>query len=145
MGRIANPFNILERPDGKFQFTLNHTCGLPQRVTVEDITVGDWLEKFTAMTTSPRTGINVAENRPYSVATIKGYKKEFDLHIKNDPFCKLKMLEVEEEDALEFTTRMSVKKLKRGVAIGGTRTFVKMMKFVRMAFTAFGKPAVEKP
>jgi len=91
------------------------------------------------MTTSPRTGINAAENRPYSVATLKGYKKEFDLHIKNDPFCKLKMLEVEEEDALEFTTRMSVKKLKRGVAMGGTRTFVKVMKFVRMAFTSFGK------
>jgi len=191
MGRIANPFNILERPDGKFQFTLNHTCGLPQRVCAEwrrrgfnalpdelanyrnpnsmpqakasvqvliaflkkkqetegsarraqteDITVGDWLEKFTAIETSPRAGINAAENKPYSASTLKGYKKDFNLHIKNDPICKLKMVEVEEEDAFEFITRISVKKQKCGKPMGGTRTFVKIMKFVRMAFKAFGQ------
>jgi len=190
MGRIAEPIIVHER--GKsFQFTLNSTCGLPQRVCAdwrrrsfktlpeelsnyrnpkskpeaksfaqvligflkkkletegsakrvqtEDITVGAWLEKFTAIETSPRTGINAAENRPYSIATLKGYKKDFTCHIKDDPFCKLKMSEVEEEDALEFVTRMSMKKLKHGGKMGGTRTFVKVIKFVRMAFKSFGE------
>jgi len=110
-----------------------------RRVPSEDITVGDWLEKFTEITTSPRTGINAAENRPYSVSTLKGYRKDFNLHIKNDPLCALKMTEVEEEDALEFITRMSMKKLQHGGAMGGTRTFVKVIKFVRMGFKAYGQ------
>jgi hypothetical protein len=191
MSRIANPYNITERETGTFQFTLNPSCGLPQRVCsewrrkgfnampaelvsyrnpkslpnakasvqaliaflkkrqetegnsrrvqTEDITVGAWLEKFTAIETSPRSGINAAENRPYSVATLKGYKKGYKCHIKDDPICKLRMMEVEEEDALEFITRMSLKKLRHGGAMGGPRTFVKVMKFVRMAFTAFGQ------
>jgi integrase len=115
------------------------TEGSSRRVQTEDITVRAWLEKFTAIETSPRSGINAAENRPYSVATLKGYKKEFERHIKDDPVCQLKMTEVEEEDALEFVTRMSRKKLKGGRTMGGTRTFVKVIKFVRMAFRAFGQ------
>jgi integrase/recombinase XerD len=115
------------------------TEGSARRVQVEDVTVGDWLEKFTSIETSPRSGINAAENKPYSVATLKGYKKDFNLHVKNDPICRLKMTEVEEDDALEFITRMSVKNLKRGVAMGGTRTFAKVIKFVRMGFKAFGQ------
>jgi len=190
MGRVAEPV-IVHKRGKSFQFTINSTCGLPQRVCdewrrrsfkalpedlsnyqnpktkpeakanvqaliaflkksleagesakrvqTEDIIVGEWLEKFTAIETSPRTGINAAENRPYSVATLKGYKKDFECHIKNDPLCQLKMTEVEEEDALEFVTRMSMKKLKRGEKMGGTRTFVKVIKFVRMAFRAFGQ------
>jgi integrase/recombinase XerD len=118
---------------------MQETEGCARRVQTEDITVGDWLEKFTSIKTSPRAGINAAENRPYSVATLKGYKKDFDLHVKDDPICQLKMTEVEEEDAMEFITRMSVKKLKRGAARGGTRTFVKVMKFIRMAFKAFSQ------
>ena len=190
MARIAEPFTVVKR--GKtYQFTLNKTCDLPQRVCAEwkrrtikilpdeliayknpkstpeakasvraliaylkkkqeeegsarriktdDISVHDWLEKFTTLETSPRTGINAAENKPYSVATIKGYKKEFERHIKDDPFCKLIMMEVEEEDATEFVTRMSMKKLKCGKKMGGTRTFEKVMKFVRMGFRSFGQ------
>jgi integrase len=44
------------------------------------------------------------------------------------------MAEVEEEDALEFTTRMSVKKLTDGRPMGGTRAFFGVIIFVRMAF-----------
>jgi len=40
--------------------------GSVRRIIIEDITVGDWLEKFTAIETNPRTGINVSKNRPYS-------------------------------------------------------------------------------
>ena len=113
--------------------------GDARRVQIDNITVGDWLEKFTEITTSPRTGINAAENRPYSITTLMGYKKDFCLHIKNDPLCELKMMEVGEEDALEFITRMSMKKLRHGGAMGGTRTFVRVIKFVRMGFKAFGQ------
>jgi ribonucleotide reductase alpha subunit len=45
--------------------------GTAQRVRVEDITVGAWIEKFTAIETSPRTGINASRNRPYSPDTVK--------------------------------------------------------------------------
>jgi hypothetical protein len=40
--------------------------GTAHRVRVEDITVGDWIEKFIAIETSPRTGVNASRNRPYS-------------------------------------------------------------------------------
>jgi hypothetical protein len=38
--------------------------GTAHRVRVEDITVGAWIEKFTAIETSPRTGVNASRNRP---------------------------------------------------------------------------------
>ena len=38
--------------------------GTAQRVRAEDITVGVWIEKFTAIETSPRTGRNAAKNVP---------------------------------------------------------------------------------
>ncbi|MDR2865752.1 MAG: tyrosine-type recombinase/integrase [Spirochaetaceae bacterium] len=184
MARIAEPI-IVHKRGKNFQFTLNSTCGLPQRVCAEwrrrsfttlpdelfnyrnpqskseakanaqaliaflkkklaeggarrikteDITVGGWLEKFTVMDTSPRTGINVSRNRPYSIGTIENYRCFFDLHIKGDPFTELKMAEVEEEDVLEFTSRISVKKLADGRQMGGTRAFFGVLVFVRMAF-----------
>ena len=46
--------------------------GSARHVQTEDITVGEWLAKFTEMETSPRTGINAAENKPYSVTTLRG-------------------------------------------------------------------------
>jgi hypothetical protein len=33
-----------------------------KRPSAADITVGDWLRKFTRIETSPRTGINISEN-----------------------------------------------------------------------------------
>jgi integrase len=107
------------------------------RVTIEDITVGAWLEKFTAIETSPRTSINASRNRPYSVATTRTYKKYFDCHIKNDPITALKMAEIEEQDILEFNTRMSVKKIEHGRLMGGTRTYKGVLLFVCMAFKNF--------
>jgi integrase len=44
------------------------------------------------------------------------------------------MTEVEEEDILNFNTRMSVKKLKDGRQMGGARTYKGVLGFVRMAF-----------
>ena len=78
--------------------------GCARRVTTEDVTVGDWIERFTRVETSPRTGINASKNRPYSIDTIENYLSYYTLHIKDDPLTKLKMTEVEEEDVIEFTT-----------------------------------------
>ncbi|MDR0586029.1 MAG: tyrosine-type recombinase/integrase [Treponema sp.] len=111
--------------------------GAGQRVRTEDVTVGTWIEKFTALETSPRTGINASRNRPYSPHTVDTYRGYYTAHIKGDPFTKLKMAEVEEEDAMEFVTRLSVKKLTGGRPMAGTRTFAGIIIFVRMAFREY--------
>jgi hypothetical protein len=38
--------------------------GSARRVITDDITVGAWIEKFTAVETSPRIGVNASRNRP---------------------------------------------------------------------------------
>ena len=93
--------------------------GSARRVTVQDITIGGWIEKFTQMESSPRTGVNASRNRPYSPGTVDTYRSYFVTHIEGDVFCSLKMAEVEEEDALEFVTRLSVKKLADGRPMSG--------------------------
>jgi hypothetical protein len=97
--------------------------GGARRITAEDVTVGEWVKKFTAIETSPRTGINASKNRPYSLDTLKMYNNYYECHIKDDPITGLKMTEVEEDDVLDFNTRMSVKKLEDGRTMGGTRTY----------------------
>jgi len=109
------------------------------RVAIEDITAGEWIEKFTKIETSPRTGINNSKNRPYSIESVENYLSYYSLHLKDDPLMKLQMAEVEEEDVLDFTTRMSVRKLKDGRAMAGTRTFVGVIVFVRMTFKSYQK------
>jgi integrase len=113
--------------------------GSARRVSVEDITVGDWIKKFTVLETSPRTGINAAKNRPFSLETLHSYKSYYELHVKGDPICTLKMAEVEEEDILEFITRLSVSELKdrSGRKMGGTRKFTLVISFVRTAFNSY--------
>jgi integrase len=113
-----------------------------KRPVAEDITVGAWIEKFTAIETSPRTGFNASRNRPYSPDTVETYRGYYNTHIKGDPFTRLKMAEVEEEDAMEYITRLSVKKLdtkkgKAGRPMGGTRTFAGVIIFIRMAFREY--------
>jgi len=113
--------------------------GSAMRLKTIDITVADWIEKFINIETSPRTGLNAAENKPYSLNTLDAYKNYFNCHIKNDPICKLKMAEVEEEDILEYCTRLSVKKLKKNKdeTVGGSRTFTTVVSFMRLAFNEY--------
>ena len=111
--------------------------GNSRRVVTEDITVGAWLERFTAIETSPRTGINASRNRPYSPDTVETYLDYYNAHIKKDQFTALKMAETEEEDALEFITRLSVKRTRDGRPMGGTRTFAGVIIFIRMAFKEY--------
>ena len=113
--------------------------GSARRVTVQDITVGDWIEKFTQLESSPRAGFNASKNRPYSSDTVDTYRSYFVTHIEGDAFCSLKMAEVEEEDALEFVTRLSVRKLTDGRPMSGSRTFAGVVIFVRMAFKAYNR------
>jgi len=107
------------------------------RVSAEDITVGAWVEKFTVIDKSPRTGINASKNRSYSEDTLDTYLSYFNTHIKDDPFCLLKMAETDEDDAVEFCTRMSLRKKENGELLIGTRTFVGIVVFMRMAFKMF--------
>jgi hypothetical protein len=114
------------------------------RARAEDITVGAWIEKFTKLETSPRTGVNASRNRPYSPDTVETYRGYHNTHIKGDPFTLLKMAEVEEEDATEYITRLSVKNLtakkdKINRPMGGTRTFAGVVIFIRMAFREYQK------
>jgi len=191
MARIAEPYIVIKRGNS-FQFTLNSTCGLPQRVCAEwqrrsfislpdelidcrypktkpeaksfvrtfvdflkrkneegsarrvsseDITVGDWIKKFTNLETNPRTGINASKNRPFSCETLAHYADYYRLHVKDDPIASLKMTEVEEEDILQFIVRLSESKLKdkSGRKMGGTRKFVLVVSFMRTAFNAYHK------
>ena len=115
--------------------------GGARRVVAEDIAVGAWVEKFINIETSPRTGINASKNRPYSFNTVDVYKSYFNCHIKDDPISKLKMAEVEEEDILEYVSRLSIKKLKNGKQTGGTRTFTGVIAFIRLAFNEYQRKA----
>lgn len=87
-------------------------------VRTDEIAVGAWLEKFTSMDTSPRTARNAARNRPYSPDTLETYKCFYDVHIKDDPIAKLKMKDIEDQDVLEFSNRMSLRKKKQRPARG---------------------------
>ena len=111
--------------------------GSARRVTAEDITVGAWVEKFTSIETSPRTGINASENRPYSVDSVENYLSYYTLYIRDDPLAILKMAELEEEDVLNYANRLSVKKNKDGRTMAGTRTYVGIIVFLRMTFRAY--------
>ena len=111
--------------------------GSTRYVTKEDITVGSWIEKFTSVETSPRTGINASKNRPNSLNTLDAYLSYYNCHIKDDPIAKLKMAEVEEEDILAYITRLSVSKLKNGRQAGGTRTFATVISFMRTTFNEY--------
>ncbi|MCL2210215.1 MAG: tyrosine-type recombinase/integrase [Treponema sp.] len=112
--------------------------GSARRVPVIDVTVGEWIKKFIELETSPRTGINAGENRPYSLNTLDSYKSYFNCHIKDDPICQLKMTEVEEEDVLEYISRLSIKKFSRkNGTLGGSRTFSAVIVFMRLAFNEY--------
>ena len=104
-----------------------------QKTLIKDITVRDWISKFTTIETSPRTAILNIKNRPPSLSTFDTYKSYFN-HIKDDPLADLKMSELEEDDVTFFSTRLSLVKKPDGSLLGGTRTHAGIIKFLRMAF-----------
>jgi len=109
--------------------------GSARNTAAGNVTVGEWIRRFTDIETSPRTGINASKNRPYSVDTFRStYNAYYTCHIQGDPFTELRMAEVEEDDVLDFCTRMSIDKLLDGRPMGGTRTYKGVLGLVRMAF-----------
>jgi site-specific recombinase XerC len=71
------------------------------------------------------------------------YRGIYARYIKDDPFCQLKMREVEQTHCLAFMSRLRGMKGKDknrgGGAIAGTRTYEIVIKFIRMAFTEYGE------
>jgi integrase len=124
----------------------------PQKIELpsDDPLVGDWLKKFTAFEGNPRSARLTAQNRPYSPGTIKMYGDHYNLHLKNDPLMRRHIRDLEQTDMLEFMSRIGEIKIevhqKKGQGkknhkrkMAGTRTFEIVIKFVRMAFTEYGK------
>jgi integrase len=107
-----------------------------RKASNDNITVGEWVEIFTKIETSPRTGRNAEKNRPYSPGTLGTYSDYF-AHIKDDPLAAIKMSEIEEEDITGFSSRLSLAKKKSGELLGGTRTFAGVIIFIRMAFKEY--------
>jgi hypothetical protein len=75
------------------------------------------------------------------VDTLTHYADYYRLHVKDDPIANLKMVEVEEDDILEYMVRLSASELKdkSGRKMGGTRKFVLVVSFLRTAFNAYHK------
>jgi integrase len=110
-----------------------------RQVSAEKITVGEWVQKFTDMESSPRTSRNAARNRPYSPDTLDTYRTYFNCHIKGDPIANIKMADIEEDDLTAYINRLSIKEKKDGKILGGTRTFAGILILMRMAFTFYQK------
>jgi hypothetical protein len=108
-----------------------------RRIPPENVTVGDWAKKFTDIETSPRTGRNASRNRSCSLGTLDTYKTYYNTHIRNDPIAGMLMSEVDEDDVTTFTNRLSVKKLKNGAPMAGSRTFTGIVIFLRMVFREY--------
>jgi hypothetical protein len=49
------------------------------------------------------------EGSPYSSETIELYREKYVRYIKGDPFCGLKMRELEQTDVLAFSGRLGLK------------------------------------
>jgi integrase len=109
-------------------------------VSTETVKIGPWLERFISLDDNPRAARIMGEGSPYSIGTIELYRINYVRYIKGDPFCGLKMAEVEQTHALVFMGRLGLKKKADrhgGGNIAGTRTYEIILKFVRMAFREY--------
>jgi integrase len=104
---------------------------------VDDPTVGEWLVKFTSLDDNPRAARLIGEGVPYSAGTIELYRQNFEHHIRGDPFCYLRMSEINQAHALSFMARIGNHDTKDGRKIAGTRAFEIAINFVRMAFREY--------
>jgi integrase len=144
LAQFRNPKNKAAAQAGAFaliEFLKN--VHEPARESSDNrITVGAWLEKFTRLEGNPRSARNIARSRPYSIKTIGRYEGLYRNYIKNDPFARSCMSEVEETDALEFISRLAeqdVRKKKKTYKLVGTETLSMAVKFIRMAFKEYQK------
>jgi integrase/recombinase XerD len=108
----------------------------------DEISVGKWLVKFTSLDDNPRGARVMGEGSLYSIETIELYRSKYARYIKGDPFCNLKIAEIEQTDVLAFMNRMGLKEKEEhhgGGTIAGTRTYEILIRFVRMAFKEYGE------
>jgi len=115
---------------------------LKQKKNHLDITVGEWLKKFTSLDDNPRAAVLLVEGTPYSPDTIEKYRCRFEVHLKNDPFMKNKMSEIEVDDMLVFLGRigsnyLALRENQPMKKIAGTRTYETIFSFLRMAFNVY--------
>jgi integrase/recombinase XerD len=113
-----------------------------------DVSVGDWLRRFTSLENNPRAARLIADGSPYSPGTIDMYRQNFDHHLADDPFLEMKMVDAEVSHILSFMARIGqhkkrVKKTADGeweeVPIAGLRVYEIVINFVRMAFNEYGE------
>jgi integrase len=110
--------------------------------STDNVKTRQWLERFTALDDNPRAARIMGAGSPYSIGTIEMYREVYKKHIKDDPFCQLKMCEVEQTHCLAFMTRLGMKekdKCRGGGPIAGTRTYEITLRFVRMAFKEYAE------
>lgn len=111
-------------------------------VSTETVKVGQWLERFISLDDNPRAARIMGAGSPYSIETIEMYRVKYSRYVKGDPFCDLKMREVEQTHCLAFMGRLGMKEKKEqhgGGPIAGTRTYEITLRFVRMAFKEYGE------
>jgi site-specific recombinase XerC len=117
--------------------------------SADSFLVGEWLEKFTAFEGNPRSARITGKNRPYSPATVKGYRSNFNLYLRRAPLMRKRIGDLEQTDMLELMSRIGEikvgasrkkdpQKKNAGYKMAGTRTFEIVIKFVRMAFREYG-------
>jgi len=111
-------------------------------VSTDTMKVGQWLERFISLDDNPRSARIMGAGSQYSIETIETYRLKYERYIKGDPFCEIKMREVEQTHCLEFMGRLGLRKKNDGHGggiIAGTRTYEITIRFVRMAFTEYGE------
>jgi integrase len=116
-------------------------CGI-SFVSTDTVKIGHWLERFTALDDNPRAARIMGAGSPYSISTIEDYRNKYERYVKDDPFCQIKMSEVEQTHCLAFMARLGMKekdKRSGGGPIAGTRTYEIILRFIRMAFTEYGE------
>lgn len=118
----------------------------PKQLKKCNITVVDWIKKFTSITESPKAARLMSKNRPYSDGSVERLKGLYEVHMVGDLFMAMQMSEVESQDALAFLNRIGLRDLKGRYKnrpckkkMVGTETYVKLIKFVRMAFREYGR------
>jgi hypothetical protein len=74
------------------------------------VKAGPWLERFISLDDNPRAARIRGAGSPYSIETIELYQEKYSRYIKGDPFCGLKMAEIEQTHALAFMARRGLKK-----------------------------------
>jgi integrase len=111
-------------------------------VSKDTIKIGQWLEKFIALDDNPRGARIMGAGSPYSIETIEMYRAKYERYIKGDPFCEIKMREVEQTHCLAFMGRLGLREKEKhhgGESIAGTRPYEITLRFIRMAFTEYGQ------